>query len=60
MKRHNNFILTALILITEERKMKNIYNKVKAIFNVTNNESKLIDCNYSNNYYGDQYCRVEH
>lgn len=39
--------------------MKNIYNKVKAIFSVAGNDGKLMNCNYSNNYYGDQYCRVE-
>ncbi|SFC74399.1 hypothetical protein SAMN02745724_02425 [Pseudoalteromonas denitrificans DSM 6059] len=41
--------------------MESILNKLKSILNSTikNNvsEQKDADCNYSNNYYGDQYCQ---
>ena len=37
--------------------MKKIYNRMKSIFNVAKNKKEQIKCNYSNNYYGDQYCQ---
>jgi len=39
--------------------MKNILNKLKSIVNLINANSKkeAVNCNYSNNYYGDQYCQ---
>lgn len=37
--------------------MKNIINNLKAIFNASNEKKDDTNCNYSNNYYGDQYCQ---
>ena len=37
--------------------MKNIVNTIKALFNLTNAKKQSINCNYSNNYYGDQQCQ---
>lgn len=41
--------------------MKSIFNKLKSIFNLNQNQSQnteeQVSCNYSDNYYGDQYCQ---
>ncbi|MBL4911236.1 MAG: hypothetical protein JKX78_14645 [Alteromonadaceae bacterium] len=42
--------------------MKTIFNYIKSIFNLnqaSNNQdsNELVNCNYANNYYGDQYCQ---
>lgn len=39
--------------------MKNIINNIKTIFNTTNDKKAKVNCNYSNNYYGDQYCQTQ-
>ena len=39
--------------------MTNIINNIKAIFNSTNGKNDVVKCNYSNNYYGDQYCQIK-
>lgn len=35
--------------------MKHIINQIKAAF--TSTKSAKLDCNYTDNYYGDQYCQ---
>ena len=37
--------------------MKNIINSIKAIFTTGNSKAEAVSCNYSDNYYGDQYCQ---
>lgn len=37
--------------------MKNIIFNLKALFGVAHGKGNLPDCNYSNNYYGDQVCQ---
>ncbi|MGL1957713.1 MAG: hypothetical protein OCD00_10395 [Colwellia sp.] len=39
--------------------MKTIFNNIKAIFNINTKKKALVNCNYANNYYGDQYCQVK-
>jgi len=50
---HNSFILNQLMI-----KMKKIINNLKSIFNINPTNKEVINCNYSNNYYGDQYCQT--
>lgn len=38
--------------------MKNILNNVKSIFNLFRAKKEVVQCNYANNYYGDQYCQT--
>jgi hypothetical protein len=38
--------------------MKKIINNIKNIFNTTSDKKSEVNCNYSNNYYGDQYCQA--
>jgi hypothetical protein len=37
--------------------MKKIIKNIKTIFNTTSDQKIGVNCNYSNNYYGDQYCQ---
>ncbi len=37
--------------------MKTIIEKVKSIFSLHINNEESVECNYSDNYYGDQYCQ---
>jgi hypothetical protein len=37
--------------------MKNIFNSLKLILNLRS-KKEVVNCNYSNNYYGDQYCQT--
>ncbi|XQW86422.1 hypothetical protein ACOYR1_06785 [Thalassotalea piscium] len=37
--------------------MKKIINQLKVVFNT--NKQCALECNYANNYYGDQYCQVK-
>jgi hypothetical protein len=46
--------------------MKNTINYIRKAFNLSNSNSNLVNnekeelsCNYSNNYYGDQYCQAK-
>lgn len=45
--------------------MKNIIEKISGIFNLANrgnaaiNTQQQIECNYANNYYGDQQCQLK-
>ena len=39
--------------------MNSIINRIKTIFNVKTNTQKSLECNYANNYYGDQHCQVK-
>lgn len=39
--------------------MRNIINSIKAAFNLSSAKEKVVECNYANNYYGDQYCQTE-
>ena len=44
--------------------MKNIIENIQALFNLTHqdnvelNKLQQIECNYTNNYYGDQQCQA--
>ena len=51
-------------LLHEEIKMKKLIASTVAIiiapFNKTTQVKKTLECNYSNNYYGDQQCKNSH
>ncbi|GAW96112.1 hypothetical protein MTCD1_01722 [Colwellia marinimaniae] len=34
-----------------------VTSNIKLIFTVTSVKKSVLNCNYSNNYYGDQYCQ---
>jgi hypothetical protein len=38
--------------------MKNIIHNLKAILSTNARKTARVDCNYSNNYYGDQVCQA--
>ena len=37
--------------------MSKITKSIKLMFNVPSDKKHRLNCNYSNNYYGDQYCQ---
>jgi len=37
--------------------MKALLNSIKSLFTANKNSKEFESCNYSNNYYGDQYCQ---
>jgi len=37
--------------------MKTLIHNIKVFFNYKQHTKALTDCNYGNNYYGDQYCQ---
>jgi len=39
--------------------MKNIIHNLKAILSTNTGKTARVDCNYSNNYYGDQVCQCK-
>ena len=39
--------------------MQTIINNIKAVFKTTTGKNEVVKCNYSNDYYGDQYCQVK-
>ena len=39
--------------------LKVIIEKLNLFFNTDNNELNTKDCNYNNDYYGDQLCRTK-
>lgn len=52
---HNSVVLNKQVTI-----MKNFFNNLKSIFNLFSDKKEVIKCNYSNDYYGDQYCQASH
>ena len=39
--------------------MKKLIHNIKLALNLEKHEEKSVNCNYSDNYYGDQYCQPE-
>jgi|GEM_PF-1786387 len=37
--------------------MNSIINRIKTIFNTKSTVQTALECNYANNYYGDQHCQ---
>ena len=50
---HNRFTLNQRVTI-----MKKFFNYIKSILKVNSSKKEVVNCNYSNNYYGDQYCQT--
>ncbi|MFQ3313823.1 MAG: hypothetical protein ACI8SC_003044 [Colwellia sp.] len=36
-----------------------MFTTIKVLFSLTRAKKQAINCNYANNYYGDQYCQQQ-
>ena len=49
----------AMSLINKVFNMKIFINILRAAFNLASVKKEVVNCNYPNNYYGDQYCQTQ-
>ncbi|MCI2283269.1 hypothetical protein L3081_07470 [Colwellia sp. MSW7] len=40
--------------------MKKLIETIKSILHIETRSTAQLNCNYSDNYYGDQYCQPQH